>query len=465
MDAFLQDTWSSLGSVPGLVTIDSAQLAEPEMILRIAVQVLLLAASAFFSGSETALFSLSRMDLHRLRRERHPRVETLQALLDHPRRLIISILCGNELINVAAAANMTGILVALYGDARAGIASILIMVPLLLLFGEVTPKTVAVSDPVKISARLVAEPMRRWVGVITPIRAVVRAAADRVTTLIVGEEKSAENILQIDEFRSLVDQVASEGDLTAAERALIYNLLAAGTMEVVEIMVPRTRMTFVDETLSVPEVVAKARASRQARMPVYRRNPDNVIGFLHAEDLAALVQDRADLSAVELKDILRPLVVVVPTKKVDEMFDYLVARDARAALVIDEFGGVEGLVTISEVIEQVFGHAAGAVAGEELYESHEDNVFEVPGDMKLSVFDTLTKFGLEDPRMTTVGGVVLRHLDRLPEVGDEVTVDGVVLRVLEMDGLMVLRVRASRGLALGVAEEQAEPEPPEGTRP
>lgn len=448
----LQQLISWFGGLGELLAVEPGRLTEPEMLLRFGLQAMLLVASAFFSGSETALFSISRMDLQRLRRERHARAESLQTLLDHPRRLIISILCGNEIINVAAAANMTGILVALYGDARAGVLSVLIMVPLLLLFGEVTPKTIAVSDPVKVSAGLIAAPMRWWVRIVTPIRAVVRAIADRATTLIVGEETSAENILQLDEFRTLVDQVAEDGDLSATERALIHNLLSAGTMEVVQIMVPRTRVAFINAALGLPEIVARVRRSRQSRLPVYRGNRDNLLGFLHAEDLMALVLDEADLDEIPLEEVLRPLVAVIPTKKVDEMFDYLVERDAKAAVLINEFGGVEGMVSIDQVIEHVFGHEAGAVAGEELYERHENEVFEVPGDMKLNVFNALTNFGIHDPRMTTVAGVVLRYLDRLPEVGDRVGVEGVLLEVLEMDGLRIERIRASRGESLGRAQ-------------
>lgn len=152
----LQLQWESMVV---FLTIDPARLAEPDMVIRITLQGVLLFGSAFFSGSETALFSLSRLDLHRLRREKSGTVETLHALLDQPRRLIISILLGNELVNIAAAANMAGILVALYGAEYAGWINVVVMVPLLLLLGEVTPKTIAVSNPVTISSRFVAHPM------------------------------------------------------------------------------------------------------------------------------------------------------------------------------------------------------------------------------------------------------------------------------------------------------------------
>ena len=163
MQPFLQsfaEYWSAFGE---FFAFDAALLAEPSMVFRLLLLAGLLFCSAFFSGSETALFSLSRLDLQQLRRHRDPHSEALHALLDQPRRLIISILTGNELINIAATVNAAGILVTLYGEQRAGWLSIIFMVPLVLLFGEMTPKTIAVSNPVRFSTRIVAMPMSLWV--------------------------------------------------------------------------------------------------------------------------------------------------------------------------------------------------------------------------------------------------------------------------------------------------------------
>ena len=268
MDFLLNELIHYWTAVKDFLAIDPSQLQEPEMMSRLILQLLLLCGSAFFSGSETALFSLSRLDLQKLRKERNRHSETLHALLDQPRRLIISILCGNELINIAAAANMTGILVILYGSGRVELINALVMVPLLLLFGEVTPKTIAVSNPVRISTGIVATPMSLWIKVVAPLRWAIRIVADRSTTLIVGEEKTADNILQIDEFRSLVEEVAKEGELNATERALIYNVLEAGETEIVEIMTPRTQTKFINATLSVPEMIEEFKAYRHPRVPV-----------------------------------------------------------------------------------------------------------------------------------------------------------------------------------------------------
>ncbi|HBE93038.1 MAG TPA: hypothetical protein DDW55_11110 [Gammaproteobacteria bacterium] len=447
MDLLLQDLAMHWASIREFFAFDHTRLSEPDMVVRLTIQGLLLIGSAFFSGSETALFSLSRLDLQKLRRERNKHSETLHALLDQPRRLIISILCGNELVNIAAAANMAGILVTLYDVDKAPWVSMLIMVPLLLLFGEITPKTVAISNPVRVSTGLVATPMSLWVKLVAPLRWLIRGAADHITSLVVGKEKAAENILQIDEFKSLVEEVAKEGELNATERALIYNLLEAGDTEIVEIITPRTRTAFLNADMSVPEIVENFMSYRHPRVPVFRTHTDNMVGFIHAEDVLRLILDKVDLSTLKLEDFMHPPVVVPPTKKVDEMFDFFQDHNARAAVVLNEFGGMEGFVTMKDVLTFIFGQISGEITGYEHYQERDENIYEVPGDMKLTDFQNLTNFGIEDPRMTTVGGVAFRHLDRLPKEGDQVTVEGFLIKVLEMDGHRIARVRVSRGSA------------------
>jgi CBS domain containing-hemolysin-like protein len=447
--------WSGLADY---LAFDVLLLADPWMIGRLALQVALLLCSAFFSGSETALFSLSRMDLQKLRRERHRNSETLHALLDQPRRLIISILCGNEMVNIAAVVNLTSILVTLYGAGKAGVISVVVMLPLILLFGEVTPKTIAVSNPVRISANLIAGPLNVWVKLIAPLRWLIRGVADRITTWMVGERTDAENILRVDEFRTLVEEVAREGELNATERVLIHNLLDASDTEVVEIMTPRTRMFFISDSTPVPEAIERFRSGRHSRVPVFSGHRDNLVGFIHAEDIVRLVLDDMDLRLLSMDDIVHPPVFVPPTKKVDEMFDYLQNHHCRAAVVLNEFGGVAGFVTIADVLNFIFGQIAGRVAGEELHSETDQEAYEVPGDMRLADFDRLTNFGIEDTRMTTIGGVAFRHLDRLPRVGDTVCMGDIRIQVLDMDAHRIAKVRVERIL------QADSPEPvPEGS--
>ena len=448
---------SALIEISAIFAIDSQQLMEPDMIFRIGLQILLLFASAFFSGSETALFSLSRLDLQQLRREHHPRFSTLQKLLERPRQLIISILCGNEIINVAAAVNMAGILVALYGPEVGGLLNVLIMVPLLLLFGEVTPKTIAVSDPVKVSTKVIALPISFWVKIISPFRDLIRVVSDRFTTWIVGEEKAAENILQVDEFRTLVEEVEKGGEISAKERSVIYNLLDAGTTEVIEIMIPRTQTAFIDIDLPMPDVVERVRSLRYSRLPVCSGSRDHLLGFIHAEDILTHILDDTDLSEITINDILHPPVIVPPTKKVDELFDYFLEHQVQAAAVLNEFGGVDGLVTLKSVLRFVFGEVTPESSAHAFYAELGENDYEVSGDMKLTDFNDVTNFGIDDPRMTTIGGVALRALDRLPQVGDVAVVEGVALQILKMDGHRIAALRANKSSDMS-EKKDSEPE-------
>lgn len=442
MDSFIQQLIVYWDAFLQALAFDVALLHDTEMVLRLVLQVMLLTASAFFSSSETALFSLSRLELRELRRSGHPRAETLFALLEQPRKLIISILCGNEIINVAAAANMTAILVHLYSSEQVLLLNILIMVPLLLLLGEVTPKTIAVTSPVKVSTRIIAGPMSLWLRLVAPFRWFIRLLSERVTTLLVGHEKVPENILNPDEFRSLVEEVVESGELHATERMLIENLLAAGTTEVVEIMIPRTRTAFIDGTMNLPEMVERVRQLRHRRIPVYRSNRDNLVGMLHAENLMRMALDDVDFSTLQPEDVLQPIIMVPPTKKVDEMFEFFMQHKAQAAVVLNEFGGVDGLVTLKRVINYIFGHASGDEPLNEMFTEPAPGVFEVAGSMKLTDFNTVTNFGLYDARMTTISGIVLRHLDRPPVVNDAVVVEGVQLQVLAVEGHRITRLRA-----------------------
>ncbi len=427
-----------------LISVDASVFLSFEYWFRVLVLIALFAASAFFSGSETALFSLSRFDLRQLRRERNPTAVKLHSLLDQPRRLIISILCGNQMINVIATANLTAIMIMTFGAENAAWISVVVMVPVLLLLGEVTPKTIAVSDPVGISTRVVARPMHFWVNAIAPFSNAIRFISDRITTAIVGEQKAAENILQVDEFRMLLDEGVVSGELTATERALIHNLLQAGIADIEDIMVPRTRIDWIDGDLPMGKIIEQFLAYKRKRVPVYRGQWDNAIGFLYAEDIMNLMLDGKNPSDLELNQVLRETVVVPPTKKIDEMFDYFQSHDVQAVLVLNEYGGVEGLLTMNDVLTCIFGRPQ-VESDHPSYQFNEDNQrFELSGDMLLIDFNRATGFGIDDNRMSTIAGVVFRHLDRLPEVGDRISLHGIAIEVIEMDRHRIARLTAQR---------------------
>ena len=433
------------------------ELHDLELYVRVFFQVVFLTLSAIFSGSETALFSLSRIDLQRLRQSRHSDSESIHAMLDEPRRLIISILCGNELVNIASAANMAAILLLLFGEQDVGWINILIMVPLLLLIGEVTPKTVAVSFPIKFSTAISARILPRWMVLITPLRIAVRAVADRITTMVVGDAVDRENILQPDELRTLLEEGEETGIIDATERVLIDNLLEAAETDISRIMTPGPRILFLDADLPVSELIEQFRQYRHPRVPVYQGHWDNVIGFLHSEDVLKLVRGGGDLESVTLDMILKPAHFVPPTKKVDEMFDYFQNHNTRVAIILGEYGEVFGVVTMKDVLTFIFGEISGKMVGQEYYKEHDENSYVVPGDMRLADFYNLTNFDIEDPVMATIGGVAFRLFDRLPSPGDEIFRDGYRFVVKERSGLRISQLLVQRtGSSEQSANEDAE---------
>ena len=415
--------------------------ADVELMLRIFFQVILLSLSAVFSGSETALFSLSRIDLQKLRQSRDKHSESIHAMLDEPRRLIISILCGNELVNIASAVNMASILLVIFGEKDVGWINILVMVPLLLLIGEITPKTIAVSFPVKFTTRLTARVLPRWIVFITPLREAVRLVADRITTLVVGDEVDRENILQRDELRTLLEEGEETGIIDATERVLIDNVLEAAETDISRIMTPGPRIHFLDADLPVEELIEEFRSFQHPRIPVYQGHWDNVIGFIHSEDILKVVRGGGDLSQVTLDVILKPAHFVPPTKKVDEMFDYFQAHNTRVAIILGEYGEVLGIVTMKDVLKFIFGEISGRMEGQEYYKEQDENSYIVPGDMRLGDFYNLTNFDIDDPVMTTIGGVAFRLFDGLPQVGDRVHFEGYEFIAKEVKGLRISRVQ------------------------
>jgi len=415
-----------------------------ELTLRCLFQVILLGSSAIFSGSETALFSLSRIDLQKLRHSGHKDSESIHAMLDEPRRLIISILCGNELVNIASAVNMTSILLLVFAEQDVGWINIVIMVPMLLLIGEITPKTIAVNFPVKFTSRITSKILPRWIVFITPLREVIRFVSDYVTTLIVGENVDRKNILQPDEFRTLLEEGEETGIIDATERILIDNVLEASETDISRIMTPSPRILLMNAELPVPELIKKFRSLRHPRIPLYKGHWDNVIGFIHSEDVLKLIRGGGEMDKVTLDMIMKPADFVPPTKKIDEMFDYFQAHNTRIAIILGEYGEVLGLITMKDVLTFIFGEISGAMEGMEYYREEDDNSYIVPGDMRLTDFYNLTNFDIEDQVMTTIGGVAFRLFDCLPAINEFIEYEGYKFTVKEIKGLRISKVQVCK---------------------
>ena len=224
-------------------------------------------------------------------------------------------------------------------------------------------------------------------------------------------------------------------------------MLEASETDISRIMTPGPRILLLDADLPAPELIEQFRSHRHPRIPVYQGHWDNVIGFIHSEDILKLVRGGSDLSMVTLDMILKPAHYVPPTKKVDEMFDYFQAHNTRVAIILGEYGEVSGIVTMKDVLKFIFGEITGKMEGQEHYKEDDENSYIVPGDMRLTDFYNLTNFDIEDAVMSTIGGVAFRLFDRLPEPGDQITYEGYRFIVKQRSGLRISQLQVQKILS------------------
>jgi putative hemolysin len=320
--------------------------------------VVLMGLSGFFSSAETSLFSLSRAQLEQMRRDGNPRVSLIERLLSQPRRLIVTILIGNEFVNVAASALSAAIVIDMLG-AENKLVNLFVMVPILLLVGEITPKTLAIRNNT-VFAALLSRPIELFAFVITPLRRAVRSVADGVTTLLVGSERSRSNIVTEDMVRTLAKEAVGEGVLDPMEAQYINRIFDLGNKTVAEVMTPYAGIFFLPADMPLPVMVQQLHRTRHTKVPVYDGNRSNVLGILYARDLLGL--DTAAVTATPggLQGLLRAPCYVRASEPAAEVFHLFRQRRLSTALVVDENGAVTGLITMEDLLECIFGDLPSA---------------------------------------------------------------------------------------------------------
>lgn len=413
---------------------------EISVLPRILALIALMALSAFFSGSEVALFSLRKSRLDQLKAKGVAVAEVASSLLARPRRLIITILIGNETVNLAASAIMASLVIHWLGEGSKWVA-VLIMTPLLMIFGEITPKSVALRRP-EWASQWVARPLAAFAVVVTPLRWLLRNLSEWIIRGLGGGRQTADNILSEGEFRILVDMGHEVGELEEQERKLIHNVFEFGDTLVSEIMIPRPDIFLLSYHMALPEIIEAIRANPHSRIPVYRNQPGNITGILYTKDLLHLLRGRpSPASGVRLP--LREPYFVPPSKKVGDLFHDFKRKKTHIALVVDEFGDLAGLVTLDDVLEEVFGDwpAPADSNGSSDIVALPDGGYSV--NARVLVEDAQKELGLSLPESPadTVGGFVMDRLGRLPNLGERIEHDGCIFTVTEIKGRRILKVR------------------------
>lgn len=322
----------------------------------IPILLALLCCSAFFSGTEVAMFGLRRVDREQMARSGRRSDALVLRMLARPRRLIATILMGNESVNISISAVMAGTVERVFfgrSEVELALLATGIALPLVLMFGEITPKTIAFRAGVG-WARKAAHPIWLFGLIGTPVRVVVTAVSWVILRPFGGAapRKEARDLSEA-EFMALVDAGSEEGQVDARERRLIHKVFEFGDKTVAEAMVPRARLFALSYELPLARLTQEIAARGFSRVPIYQKSVDNVRGVLHAKDL--LIQGAAGVPTRRLQDLLHEPLFVPQTTPLERMFRTFKQRKMHMALVVNEYGKLAGLVTMEDLLEQLFG--------------------------------------------------------------------------------------------------------------
>jgi len=419
--------------------------------LELVAFVVLLALSAFFSSSETSLFSLNRLQLEQMRQRRNPRVTLIQRLLSQPRHLIVTILIGNELVNVAASVISAAIVIKLLGP-EAKLLNLVIMVPVLLLVGEITPKTLAIRNNVAF-ASFQCRFVDLFARAITPLRWIIRQISEFFITLIVGRERSPANIITEDMVRSLAQEAVVDGVLDSEEALYINRIFDFGDKVLRDVMTPRSQIDYLSATASLAEAAIHYQRTGHTKVPVYKGSRDAVVGVLYARDLLSkdIEPGTAAYDSGTVSDLMRPAYFVPETKSVADLFYIFRKRKLSLALTVDEYGGIIGLVTMENLLECIFGDILSRSEllrqGAMNIVTLRENEYRVDGAMTVRQFNRWIGANLESDSVETIGGLLLHAFGELPSEGKSIVVGGhefTVVSVLRQRIAMVT-VEAAQG--------------------
>jgi len=326
---------------------------EIEAPLRIYLLFFLFWGLVFFTSSEAALFGLGRLNLQKLKDEEHPRHSLIERLLSRPRQLIISLLIGNEAINVAISSLTSALFIGLWGDTAKWLA-IPVVVFIILLFGEVIPKTIAVNYPDKI-APLAAGPVKQFAAIVSPLRWILEKIVDGVLKLFRVVSESSPPPLTEEVFKEMVEASQKEGTLEELEKDLIHRVFRFGDQTVKNIMTPHAVVFSLPANTKLENAIEALRERRFSRIPVFGENPGNIVGILYVKDLLGPPGKGEKTGETNLRDFLRKPYFIPPSKKLDDLFREFRKQRMHLAVVVNEYGGLSGIVTLEDLLEELFG--------------------------------------------------------------------------------------------------------------
>lgn len=405
--------------------------------IRLVLVILLLSLSAFFSSAETALTTVSKMRIRTLAEAGDKKAITLMKVIENPGKMLSMILVGNNIVNLSASSMMTTLTMELFGSKAVGVATGVLTL-LILVFGEITPKTMATLNAERLSlayAGIVYWLMR----LLTPVIFLVNKLSTAVMFLLRVDPNKKPDAITEDELRTIVEVSHEEGVIESEEKKMINNVFDFGDAVARDVMVPRIDMVMVDVNATYKELIELFRKERFTRIPVYENSTDNVIGIINVKDF--LLYDNAQ--KFSLRDLLRQPLYTYEYKKTAELMVEMRKTSNNIIIVLDEYGATAGLITLEDMLEEIVGDIR-----DEYDEDEEDEVKEiapneylVSGSAKLDDLNDRLDLELESEDYDSIGGLVIGLLEHLPEEGEAVDCGNIRLVVEHVEKNRIDKIR------------------------
>lgn len=399
-----------------------------DILWRLIAMVLLLVLSGFFSGSETALLSLDKLRVRFLQQKQKPGADTLASMLDDPDRLLSGILVGNNLVNIAASVIATGLFVSWFGE-QGELLTILILTPVLLIFSEVCPKTYAAYYPEKMSFRVLA-PIRFVLWILTPVIYVV-SLISRMLTYFFRTPNAESLSVSGDEIKAMIDVGEETGVVAAEQKRMLHSIFDISETRVRDVMIPRTEVVGLDLAAGYAEVLEIVRDARHSRFPVYRESLDEVIGVVHSKDILTCTDCSLNFS---LSSLCREPYFVPESKRVAVLLQTFRQNKKHMAMVVDEYGGIEGIVTLEDVVEEIVGEIHDEYDIEEFdFHKLDEGHYLIDAAVPLREVNKRFDLNLPEEHVTTLAGHLLQIMGKIPELGESYEEGHLTFKVNRMD--------------------------------
>ena len=404
-----------------------------ELIPKTVLLFILLCLSGFFSGSETALFSLGHAKLREFATSKRQGKRLIARTMQNPVRVLATILLGNTFVNIAVASLGENIISNFLGEERAVLVATLVMTFLILVFGEITPKTIAVQHS-EMVASWVIKPLHVFSTVISPIRWLLRRITELMLSCVgVGRVRRG-TILGEEELKTIVDIGFSEGVVNRLEKEIIHRVFAFGEKTVQQVMTPSLQVVSLSVDTPPETALETLRRRRFSRAPVYEGRADHIVGIVHIKDFVLKREARS------LGDLIRPVQFVPESRRIDTLFEEFRTGRQHISVVIDEYGVFCGIVTMDDLLEEVVGEAFSALPRKDLFRSIGRYAALVKGVMELEMFNRRMGTHLDDPQAQTIGGYVINRLGRIPQTKERLKIGDLQFEIVKAHPNRIMRM-------------------------